>query len=156
MTEQEQQNDAAVQNRFTAYIVKALRNFKADYYSSQLKISSSEILFSEPPDELKFSYVSDFETEGNWEKIEDYIGDEKLLTALRQLSDSESIIIFMRMVRQMGPTEIANQLNKNVFAVNKMYYRAISKLRKELGSLPPRGGEKKNEFYGGDNGSKIE
>ena len=139
MKQLDQNDDLEVQYNFTAYIVKAFRNYKADYYNHLQKVNSFEILFGDPLEDFEFSCSTQYEPECDWTDIKDYIENEKLLTALTKLSVSESLIIFMRMVRQMSPIEAAGCLGKSMSAVNKMYYRAISKLRLEM-DCPPSGG----------------
>jgi len=135
-----QSDDAVIQYRFTAYVTKAVQNYKADYYNQQKKIKSFEIPVAEIPDEPDPSNYEQFDLEGAWGSMKDYVGNEKLAVAMFKLSDMESVIIFMRMVREMSPTEIARSLGKNVSAINKMYYRAITKLRNEMECPLPRGG----------------
>ena len=155
LSQSQHSGDADVQYRFTAYIGIAFRNHKADYYDRWKKINSSEVLFGDPPDDLELIYSTQSDSECDWDEIKGYIGNEKLLAALSKLSEAESIIIFMRLVRQMTPSETAGNLGKNMSAFNKMYYRAISKLRREMGYALPRG-EQTDEFCGNTDGGEAE
>lgn len=108
-----------LQNQFTAYVGRALRNRRLRYIMNQERKNSKELHFSQLQDFLQVE--------------EDRIGGlleyELLRQALRQIKDKERAIVLARVVEEKSFGEIALEMNMSYKAVTNMYYRIMQRLK---------------------------
>jgi RNA polymerase sigma factor (sigma-70 family) len=139
--------DESVHNRFTAYVVTALRNQKVKYLTRKSRyekktVSLDEMLAMPATDHALIASddgiarILDSE-----DTLESVICNDALLIGILKLSDRERRILNLRMLQKMRHAEIADLLGLNVKTVEKAYERLIKKLRAHMG------GDKSNEKF---------
>lgn len=129
-----QRDDAmAVQNRFTAYLLIALKHKKRDYIVKQERFQN------ELPTDFQSAQFADDSTYGMVSSLPFplQIEDDRLMDALGQLTAKERYILFERVLNDCGYDELADSLNLRYSGAASAYNRIIQKLRKAL-----RGGRK--------------
>lgn len=108
-----------LQNQFTAYVSRAIRNRRLRYIMSQDRKNSKELLYSQFQEFLAAE--------------EDQIGElleyELLRQALRQIKDKERAIVLARVVEEKSFGEIALEMDMSYKAVTNMYYRIMQRLK---------------------------
>ena len=123
---EEQKDSFSVQNRFTAYLLIALRRKKRDYQFKQSRIEAYESV----TDSLTVQFA------GNpFDGIPSparQIEDDELMRALAQLTVKERYILFQRVLYGSEYGELAADLNLRYSGIAAAYHRIIKKLRKEL------------------------
>lgn len=119
----------AVQNQFTAYLTKALRNARAQYIRNKLRRLQIELAL----DEMEYLTLP---AENSMEKLADA---EDLLAALQLIKAKERYVLLARVIEEKGFEEIAADLGMSYKGAAAIYYRTIEKLRRILGG-------DKNEF----------
>jgi RNA polymerase sigma factor (sigma-70 family) len=131
----QQNEDKAVENRFTAYVITAIRNQKIMYSMKNAK----DIRFLQSLDEMldhglhPQPLVVGFEEyeqmlDGK-SALESVICNDKLLIAILKLSDRERRILNLHLIHKMKHGEIADLLGLRQNTVEKAYSRLIGKLR---------------------------
>ena len=108
-----------LQNQFTAYVMRAIRNKRIRYITRMQKIINCEcnITGLEP-------YIFD-----RHDSIQTVIAVEVLRQALETLQEKERQVILARVVEEKCVGEIAAQLGISYRAVTSYYYRGMKKLR---------------------------
>lgn len=124
--------DDALQNKFTAYMDKALRNNMINLLERSLKYKVSEDFVSieetqemcdiSAEEEVIGGATLDFEL--------DYIENIALLKALRKISPKDMTIIKLRLLYEYRFSRIAFILGMNENAVRVRYFRSIKAIRK--------------------------
>lgn len=115
----------AVQNRFTAYLITAIRRKKADYWKKTEYVQTHELIVG--TDEVFEGEETSYENVIN---IGEGVQNEALEDALKQLSVRERYIIFARVVDMRGFAEIGAELGLGYQGAAAVYYRAIRKIKK--------------------------
>lgn len=108
-----------LQNQFTAYVSRAVRNRRLRYIMNQDRKNSKELLFSQLQD---FVGVED-------DPISELLEYEVLKGALRQIREKERAIILARAVEERCFKEIAKEMDMTYKAVTNMYYRIMKRLK---------------------------
>lgn len=113
----------AVQNQFTAYLTKALRNVRAQYIRNkvrrlQMELAIEELVYLEIP------------AEDQMEKMTD---TEEVLAALHVIREKERYVVLARVIDEKGFETIAEELGMSYKGAAAIYYRAIHKLKHLLG-----------------------
>lgn len=130
--------DENLHNRFTAYVVTAVRNQKKWYLmknaqDEKMVVSLDEMLETHAADPAFIVFFDEldqlFESEST---LEDIICNDMLLIAILKLSDRERRILNLRLIRKMKHSEIADLLGLNLKTVEKAYERLIKKLRMHM------------------------
>ena len=120
-----------LQNKFTAYLLKAIRRQKCDYHKKRIRQQAHEVLIDcqvrEPIDEGTFDPMMD--SLSPMMQIEDLA----LLQALNRLTIRERYILFEHILNERSYEELAKPLGLRYSGVSTAYRRIIQKLRKELG-----------------------
>lgn len=116
----------ALQNRFTAYILIALRRKKRDYLQKKAHVEAYEYTCDYPA----LQFIRDAGHNGLLPVTE--IEDMALMRALAQLTARERYILFGRVLNDCGYDELAHSLNLRYNGVATAYHRIIKKLRKML------------------------
>ncbi len=131
--------DENVHNRFTAYVLTALRNRRTNYLVKKSRDERNTVSLEEmlampeidpalviPCDEL--ALILDNES-----TLESVICNDALLVGILKLSDRERRILNLRFIQKMKHAEIADLLGLNGKTVEKAYERLIKKLRAHMG-----------------------
>lgn len=113
----------AVQNQFTAYLTKALRNARAQYIRNRVRRLQIELAI----DEREYLAASD---ENQMEKLTDV---EDLLAALKNIKEKERYVLLARVVEEKGFDTIAKELGMSYKGAAAIYYRTIEKVRRIMG-----------------------
>lgn len=111
-----------LQNQFTAYVSRAIRNRKLRYIINRDQKNSKELLFAQ---------LEDFLT-AEEDKIGELLEYEILRQALRQIKEKERVIVLARVVEEKSFREIAQEMNMTYKAVSNMYYRVMKRLREHM------------------------
>lgn len=119
----------ALQNRFTAYLLIAVKRKKRDYIRKQTQLDDHELLTDFQNEE----YINDsVQTLKGADQFSYRIEYDTLMQALSQLTDKERYILFERILNDCGYEELAHRLNLNYRSVATAYHRIIKKLKKAL------------------------
>lgn len=119
--------DREIQNRFTAYVQKALGNTRSTYYRKKMIREEREIVYDEA-DDLTITDSGDIlDTlfSFNMEMLENL----SLWNGLRKLSGKDITIIKLRVLYDNSFKEIGKVLGMTEGAVKMRYTRAIKVLR---------------------------
>lgn len=124
-----------LQNQFTAYVERALRNNRISYYRKYKAILKNELCFSS---EDQLSHISGssaciFSPEiDSMELSPDSVQNGGLADELRNLSEKDMSIIRMRIGFGFTYKSIAATLGMTEEAVRVRYFRAIRKIQNNL------------------------
>lgn len=120
----------ALQNRFTAYLLTAVRRQKFAYINKQNKLNDREVAT-----DYQLVQLADNSTKGD-----PYPGtpmpqmeDAALMQALERLTARERYILFERVLGERSYEELSKSLGLRYNGIAAAYHRVIKKLRKELG-----------------------
>ena len=120
--------DELLQNRFTAYLMLAIKRKKADYREAWVRRTAREKI-EEPKTVFKLSDRGGQRAES---LIEWLIVRELLEKALCGLRKEERRIVVEHLLYEWSFTDIADKHGMHYKAVAAVYYRALDKIRKEL------------------------
>lgn len=119
-----------VQNRFTKYLVTALHRKRYSFLRVRSKVAKhklltefSEEIYSLPEKLLEFDLFivfNEFENAG-------------LQKAIKQLSKRDRYVLLAHVLDEKGFAELAQQLRASYSAIASAYYRAIQRVKKEMG-----------------------
>lgn len=124
----------ALQNRFTGYLLVALKRKKRDYMNKRNRLESREFLTDFQSDLLPGESACIMTGKApSFAQVE----DSGLMQAISHLSARERYIFFERVLMECEYAELAERLNLRCGSVSTAYHRIIKKLRKEL-----QGGQK--------------
>ncbi len=122
--------DDILQNRFTAYLITAIKRHKIRYLNRKDEQQQSEISIDEHGLEFQFSIEDDLlYTLSLLEQIE----NEDLLLALKRARERELHIFLTHIIEDRSFAELSKELGISYKAVTHLYYRFMDKIRKELG-----------------------
>ena len=129
-----EQNDGTLEdnilhNRFTAYLVAAIRNRKINYLRQKLRLQALDLsieiqaqFITLPMDDEPLTGLSVIE------QLENF----RLQQALQQIKEHELYILFARALHGKSFAEIALELGMKLKTVTSIYYRLIERLREKL------------------------
>lgn len=115
--------DNALQNQFTAYLTKALRNARARYMRNKVRHLQIELAI----EELEYLRLPD---ENPMERLTD---TEDVLSALQIIKEKERYVVLARVIGEKGFDTIAEELGMSYKGAAAIYYRALHKLKHLLG-----------------------
>lgn len=121
------ESDAAIQNRFTAYLKVSISHLKAKYLSGLHERQTLELSYEERT-ELLNQIQNCHEDTYFSEEIE----DKQLSHALDKLKERERLIVFRRAVFEESFIKIAKDSGLKYVTVKTIYRRALEKIRKEI------------------------
>ena len=124
---QQLSDDRELQNRFTAYVQKAMENTRSTYYRKKMAIQERETVYDEV-DDLEIADSSDVLDTlfvFNVEMLENI----SLWKALHKLSGRDVTIIKLRVLYNNSFKEIGKVLGMTEIVARKRYNRAIKVLR---------------------------
>lgn len=121
----------ALQNRFTAYLLIAVKRQKRDYIQKRNQIKNNEVSIT-PGMEETMEYCVD---NGPMEHLSpmEQMEDMALMDALKRLSEKERYVLFGRLLNESEYETLGGELGLRYSGVATIYRRVIKKLRKELG-----------------------
>lgn len=120
----------SAQNQFTAYLLVAVHNYKVGYLKKYAGIRSTELPIESCSTEHAFSIEHDFISDlPCMQQLE----NEKLLTALQNLSDRDRYIFLSRVLDGKSISQIAHILKAPYGTVAMAYHRTIIRLRTAIG-----------------------
>ena len=124
---QQLSEDRELQNRFTAYVQKAMENTRSTYYRKKIVLQERETVYDEADD----LYITDsgdiLDTLFSFNI--DMLENLSLWKALRKLSGKDVTIIKLRVLYDNSFKEIGKVLGMTEMAARKRYNRAIKVLR---------------------------
>jgi len=124
---QQLSEDRELQNRFTAYVQKAMENTRNTYYRKKMALQERETVYDEADD----LYITDsgdiLDTLFSFNI--DMLENLSLWKALRKLSGKDVTIIKLRVLYDNSFKEIGKVLGMTEMAARKRYNRAIKVLR---------------------------
>lgn len=127
--------DQALQNRFTAYVLVAIRRKREEYSAKRARTAVAE-------QTMDADLLLTLRSAGEVCRLEQYMEKQFILDALAhamyQLSEKERSIVMEHLLLAWTFSEIAAAHGMQYKAVAAVYYRAIQKIRREL--------EKTDEF----------
>lgn len=120
----------ALQNRFTAYLLTAVRRQKCAYIRKQNRIKSNETSMTSEMEETMECCVDNGPIEHlpPMEQMEDIA----LMDALKRLSEKERYVLFGRLINESEYETLGGVLGLRYSGVAAIYRRVIKKLRKKL------------------------
>lgn len=136
-----------IQRRFTAYLVSAIANGKINYRKKRDRIIWKEVLEEDQTEQLRCEFETQYheylrETMAfitlHWERIEEIlllIDNERLLKALRKLTEKQRKILCARVFGELSFEEIGKQYDMSGKQAEASYHYAIMKLRKKMGDM---------------------
>lgn len=120
------QNEAfTLQNRFTAYLLTALKRKKRDYMKKQVQLDDHEL-----PTDFQCRQFTDHSVRAVAGTAQ--IEDDALMQALGRLTARERHILFARVLGDCEYDELARSLNLRYNGVASAYHRIIKKLKDAL------------------------
>lgn len=125
----EQDDVNILQNRFTAYLIKAIRRQKKDYMAKKNRLLAHEI-----SGDFQEINLPDRNTPELLEQLPVLMCLENmaLLEAVRSLNELEQDILFARVLEQYSYDELAQMLGLRYKGASAAYYRVIQKLRQKM------------------------
>lgn len=120
----------AVQNRFTAYLVKAVQRQKYQYLKKLFQHQGQE------------SSIDPTENPELWPEEVDMLAglpplaqieNQRLLYALVNLTERERYILLAHILDERDFTALAGELGLGYKGAAALYYRAVQKVRKSIG-----------------------
>ena len=118
-----------LQNRFTAYLLPAIRRKKAEYCEKRARAEAAE-----QPMDAELLFMLRGAGERHW--LEQYMERQMIQNALarvlHQLQEKERSIVLEHLLLTWTFSEIAAAHGMQYKAVAAVYYRAIQKIRREL------------------------
>lgn len=124
-----QDNDDVLQNKFTAYLLSAVKRRRALYIDNALRNQKlSEMIEAAVTDDT-FDFDSELSLDAPlYMKIQ----NEKLYQALFKLSERERYVFFNRVLEEKSLDELAAELGLSYKGVAAVYYRTVERIRKKM------------------------
>ena len=124
-------DDRELQNRFTAYVQKAMENTRSTYYKKKMVLHKREALYDEFDDTLLVE--SDDILNAMFTLDMDLLENLSLLKALYELADMDIMIIKLHVLYDKSFKEISHVVEMKEAAVRQRYNRAIRVIRNKIG-----------------------
>ena len=121
--------DNVAQNRFTAYLLVAMRNTRRMYLEKRKAILQHELPLDQIWDNNALIYEPDML---DFLSPLDQLEDPKLQALLNRASERDLHILVSRIVEDKSLREICQDLNTGFNTVSSAYHRLIRRLRREL------------------------
>lgn len=130
-----QNEDEIVQNKFTAYLLCAVKRRKALYIDQAVREMQVIEKMGDAFQEKEFILEDEaFKDAPVYMKLQ----NEKLYEALFQLSEREQYVFFNRVLDEKSFDELASEMGLSYKCVSTVFYRAVQRIKKRM-----RGGETK-------------
>lgn len=130
------EENSYLQNMFTAYVAKAVRNRRRDILRARIKRQENEMyvdvqeFFRVYEDKLGASGKRSEKEAVSFEEID--FQNEALERAIWNLSDRDRYVLFARILEERSYEELSKELGIAYKGVAAAYIRAIKKIRKEI------------------------
>jgi len=121
--------DNILQNQFTAYLIRAVRNRKIQCFQQRAKLNNLETIL-----ETQASFFWPLPDDEPTDRLPviDLLENTQLQKALHRKKERELYILFARTLHEKPFDEIAHELGLKVKTATSIYYRLIEKLKAEL------------------------
>ena len=130
-----QNEDEIVQNKFTAYLLCAVKRRKALYIDQAVREMQVIEKMGDAFHKKEFILEDEvFKDDPVYMKLQ----NEKLYEALFQLSEREQYVFFNRVLDEKSFDELATEMGLSYKCVSTVFYRAVQRIKKRM-----RGGETK-------------
>lgn len=118
-----------IQNKFTAYLLSAVKRRRAQYIDNTLKHQYLPEINWEVTSSDRFDFDAEYFMDM---PICVKIQNEKLYQILFELSERERYVFFNRVLGEKSFVELAIELGLTYKGVAAVYYRTIQKIRKMM------------------------
>lgn len=124
-----QSYDEILQNRFTAYVERALSRKRMRFYTRYMMQQEHEISLEEGDTSEELASAEEMISDDFYPEMFENI---KLLKALKMISPEDMMIIKLHVLYGLSYESIANSMGVSWSAVSSRYNRAIHKIRKYM------------------------
>lgn len=118
-----------LQNRFTAYLVTAVRRKRAAYMNQRNKLIQMEYATERDNWNYQESVYHDMLEEL---PLLMHLENDRLFYALKYLNERERYIFLERVLNEMSFEELASELGLSYKGVAAIYYRTVQKIKKQM------------------------
>ena len=126
--EGQHENDI-LQNKFTAYLLSAVKRRRALYIDTALRNQKlTEMIEATVTDDV-FEFNSEFSLDA---PLYMRIQNEKLYQALFELSERERYVFFNRVLEEKSLDELAAELGLSYKGAAAVYYRTVERIRNKM------------------------
>ena len=126
--EGQHENDI-LQNKFTAYLLSAVKRRRALYIDTALRNQKlTEMIEATVTDDV-FEFNSEFSLDA---PLYMRIQNEKLYQALFELSERERYVFFNRVLEEKSLDELAAELGLSYKGTAAVYYRTVERIRNKM------------------------
>lgn len=124
-----QNEDDVLQNKFTAYLLSAVKRRRALYIETAMRdVKINEAIEGTVADDA-FEYDMDYYIDA---PVYMKIQNEKLYQALFELSERERYVFFNRVLEEKSMGELAAELGLSYKGVAAVYYRTVQRIRNKM------------------------
>ena len=124
-----QDNDDVLQNKFTAYLLSAVKRRRALYIDTALRNQKLTEMIEATVTDDTFEFDSEPSLDAPlYMKIQ----NEKLYQALFELSERERYVFFNRVLEEKSLDELAAELGLSYKGTAAVYYRTVERIRKKM------------------------
>ncbi|MEE1327942.1 MAG: sigma-70 family RNA polymerase sigma factor [Oscillospiraceae bacterium] len=124
-----QNEDDVLQNKFTAYLLSAVKRRRALYIETAMHdVKINEAIEGTVADDA-FEYDMDYYMDA---PVYMKIQNEKLYQALFELSERERYVFFNRVLEEKSMDELAAELGLSYKGVAAVYYRTVQRIRNKM------------------------
>lgn len=124
-----QDNDDVLQNKFTAYLLSAVKRRRALYIDTALRNQKLTEMIEATVIDDTFEFDSELSLDAPlYMKIQ----NEKLYQALFELSERERYVFFSRVLEEKSLDELATELGLSYKGTAAVYYRTVERIRKKM------------------------
>lgn len=121
-----QEETEKIQNRFTAYLVTAVRRKRAAYMNQKNKLIQMEYL----SENESWHYQADISSDIFEElPLLAHLKNDRLFYALKYLNDRERYVFLERVLSETSFEELAAEMGLSYKGVAAIYYRTVKKMK---------------------------
>ena len=124
-----QDNDDVLQNKFTAYLLSAVKRRRALYIDTALRNQKLFEMIEATVTDDTFDVDSELSLDT---PLYMRIQNEKLYQALFELSERERYVFFNRVLEEKSLDELAAELGLSYKGAAAVYYRTVERIRKKM------------------------
>ena len=124
-----QDNDDVLKNKFTAYLLSAVKRRRALYIDTALRNQKLTEMIEPAVTDDTVCFELEFSPDAPLYMI---IQNEKLYQALFELSERERYVFFNRVLEEKSLDELAAELGLSYKGAAAVYYRAVERIRKKM------------------------
>ena len=124
-----QNEDDVLQNKFTAYLLSAVKRRRSLYIETAMRDSKINEAIEGTVVDDAFEFDMDYYMDA---PVYMKIQNEKLYQALLELSERERYVLFNRVLDEKSMDELAVELGLSYKGVAAVYYRTIQRIKKKM------------------------